>query len=132
MNKILIKNITQRIFTINDLKLSELYKMILMNYDNEALTKPILKTLKKLIPYQGRKWKSTNMDLISQIYLNLKLSLKDNWLTGKDLESDINNSYDQEIALRALLQFYNLRRYKDEMERIGYGIEEIPTLNLDD
>lgn len=132
MNKILLKNITQRIFTINDLKLSELYKMILMNYDNESLTKPILKTLKKLVPYQGRKWKSTNMDLISQIYLKLKLSLKDNWLTGKDLESDINNSYDQEIALRALLQFYNLRKYRGEMESIGYGIEDIPNLDLDD
>ncbi|RLV89986.1 Factor arrest protein 11 [Spathaspora sp. JA1] len=134
-NKILIKNQTQRIFTLNDLKPSELYKMILMNYDNDAFTKPILKTLKKLIPYQGRKWKSINMDLISQIYLNLKLSMKDNWLSGKDLESDFNNSYDQEIALRGLLQFYNMRNFPDQMEKIGYRVNhelDVPILNLND
>ncbi|EGW30064.1 factor arrest protein 11 [Spathaspora passalidarum NRRL Y-27907] len=134
-NKILIKNQTQRIFTLNDLKPSELYKMILMNYDNDAFTKPILKTLKKLIPYQGRKWKSINMDLISQIYLNLKLSMKDHWLSGKDLESDFNNSYDQEIALRGLLQFYNMRNFPKQMEKIGYQVNhdlDIPVMNLND
>ncbi|CAN3373187.1 hypothetical protein DIURU_001160 [Diutina rugosa] len=134
-NKLLLKNQTQRIFTMNELKPSELYKMILINYDCPALTMPILKILKKLVPYQGRKWKSSNMDLISQIYLNLRLSLKDNWLSGKDLETDFNNSYDQEIALRALLQFYNISRYPDEMEKIGYKANsnlDIPALSLDD
>ncbi|KAK6461631.1 factor arrest protein 11 [Scheffersomyces coipomensis] len=133
IKKILIKNVTQRIFTLNELKPTELFKMIVMNYDNEAFTKPILKTLKKLIPYQGRKWKTINMDLISLIYLNLKLTLKDNWLSGKDLESDFNNSLDQEIALRALLQFYNIRKYPQQMESIGYHIDkdfDIPFLNL--
>jgi len=132
-NKILIKNSSQRIFTLNELKPSEMYKMILINYDNKAFTIPILKTLKKLVPYQGRKWKSINMDLISQIYLNLRLSLKDNWLSGKDLESDFNNSYDQEIALRALLQFYNMRKYPKQMENIGYHLSRdlpIPTFDL--
>ncbi|ABN65029.2 Factor arrest protein 11 [Scheffersomyces stipitis CBS 6054] len=135
INKILIKNVTHRIFTFNELKPSELYKMILINYDNESLSKPILKTLKKLIPYQGRKWKSINMDLISQIYLNLKLSVKDNWLSGKDLESDFNNSYDQEIALRGLLQFYNIRKYPKQMNLIGYQINkdlDIPVFNLNE
>lgn len=135
-NKILIKNQSQRIFTFNDLKPSELYKMILINYDCQSFNKPILKTLKKLIPYQGRKWKSSNMDLISQIYLNLKLSMKDNWLSGKDLESDFNNSYDQEIALRGLLQFYNMRNYPLQMNKIGYRINHdimnIPQLDLND
>jgi hypothetical protein len=132
-NKILIKNSSQRIFTLNELKPSELYKMILINYDNKAFSIPILKTLKKLVPYQGRKWKSINMDLISQIYLNLRLSLKDNWLSGKDLESDFNNSYDQEIALRAILQFYNMRKYPKQMESIGYHLSRdlpIPTFDL--
>lgn len=135
MDKLLVKNITQRIFALNELKPSELFKMIVLNYDNEALTKPILKILKKLIPYQGRKWKSINMDLISQIYLNMELSLKDNWLSGKDLESDFNNSYDQEIALRALLQFYNVSRYPKKMELLGYKINldiDIPLLSLND
>lgn len=134
-NKILIKNLTQRIFTLNGLKPSELYKMLIINYNCPSLTIPILKTLKKLVPYQGRKWKSINMDLISQIYLNLKLSLKDNWLSGKDLETDFNNSYDQEIALRALIQFYNMRKYPNQMEQIGYKLTndiDIPMLDLND
>lgn len=133
-NKILIKNQSQRIFTLNDLKPTELYKMILLNYDCEPFNGPILRTLKKLIPYQGRKWKAANMDLISQIYLSLKLSMKDNWLSGKDLESDFNNSYDQEIALRGLLQFYNVRKYPKQMEMMGYEIKDdimnIPQLDL--
>ncbi|CUM66059.1 uncharacterized protein PRCAT00003713001 [Priceomyces carsonii] len=123
-NKILVKSIFQRIFALNEQKPSELFKMILMNYQNKYLSYPILKMLKKLIPYQGRKWKSVNMDLISMIYLNLKLSMKDSWLSGRDLENDFNNSYDQEIALRSLLQFYNIRNYRDQMKNLGYAASE--------
>jgi len=74
------------------------------------------------------------MDLISKIYLNCRLGLRDNWLSGKDLENDFNNSFDQEIALRALLQFYNIKNYPLQMESLGYQIstEEIPNINLDD
>lgn len=134
-NKILLKNQSQRIFSINDIKPSELFKMILINYDNEAFSHPILKILKKLVPYQGRKWKSMNMDLISTIYLNCKLSMKDNWLSGKDLGSEFNNSYDQEVALRALLQFYNIKRYNGE--HLGYKLQrdeivDVPPLKLNE
>lgn len=131
-NKILIKNVTQRIFILNESKPTELFKVILLNYTNPHMQTPILKILKKLIPYQGRKWKSVNMDLISLIYLNLRLSLKDNWLSGRDVENDFNNSFDQEIALRSLLQFYNMRRYPDQMKSLGYQVstDEIPILDL--
>ncbi|KAI5965114.1 FAR11 [Candida theae] len=135
-NKILIKNQSHRIFSMNDIKPSELFKMILINYDNEAFSHSILKILKKLVPYQGRKWKSMNMDLISTIYLNCKLSMKDNWLSGKDLGSEFHNSYDQEVALRALLQFYNIKRYSGD--KLGYklnrsdNLADIPLLNLND
>lgn len=131
-NKVLIGGVTQRIFSINELKPSELFKMLLLNYDNDYLNKPTLKILKKLVPYQGRKWKSMNMDLISLIYLNLRLSLKDNWLSGKDLESDYNKSFDQEVALRCMLQFYNMRKYPDQMEHMGYSLsfDSIPDLSI--
>ena len=74
------------------------------------------------------------MELISQIYLHCKLNLRDSWLSGKDLENDFNNSFGQEIALRGLLQFYCLRRYPLQMEKMGYEllIENIEELNLDD
>lgn len=132
---LVLPHLTQRICTMNELKPLELYKMLLINYDCPAFSEPILHTLKKLIPYQGRKWKLSNMDLISQVYLNLKLLLKDNWLSGRDLELDFNNSYDQEIALRALLQFYNARHYPLQMEEVGYHVSadpDIPSLSLDD
>lgn len=121
-NKILIKNISQRIFVFNETKSTDLLKVILLNFINDELRFPILKIFKKLIPYQGRKWRALNMDVISLIYLHLKLSLKDNWLSGKDLECDFNNSFNQEIALRSLLQFYNIRKYPQQMLSLGYAL----------
>ncbi|CCE85656.1 Piso0_005274 [Millerozyma farinosa CBS 7064] len=129
-NKVLIKNLIQRIFTINEHKPSEILKIILTNYDNKALSKPALKILKKIVPYQGRKWKSLNMELISKIYLNCQLGLRDTWLSGRDLDNDFNNSVNQEIALRALIQFYNMREYPESMKALGYGISEDDPFNL--
>lgn len=132
-NKILIKNYTQRILTLNELKPSEMFKMLVIHFNNRYLSSPILKILKKLTPYQGRKWKSVNMDLISLIYLKCRLSLKDNWLSGRDLESDFNNSFDQEISLRGLLQFYNMRKYPHKMVSLGYEIsKDFASFPLDD
>lgn len=122
LNKVLIKNYTQRILTFNECKPSEIFRMLVTNFDNKHLTTPILKIVKKLLPYQGRKWKSFNMGVISLIYMRLKLTMRDNWLSGKDLENDFNNSLDQEISLRGLLQFYNMRKYPDKMTSFGYEI----------
>lgn len=133
-NKILIKNISQRIFLFNETKSTDLLKVVLLNYINDEFRRPILKIFKKLVPYQGRKWRAINMDVVSLIYLHLKLSLKDDWLSGKDLECDFNNSFDQEIALRSLLQFYNLRNYPNQMLSLGYSlaIENIPQVEYDE
>ncbi|RCK65568.1 Factor arrest protein 11 [Candida viswanathii] len=103
-NKILIKNQSQRIFTLNDLK-----PLIVQNDSFElrlcCFNIPILKTLKKLIP---------------QIYLNLKLSMKDNWLSGKDLESDSITP--------------TIKRLPCQMEMMGYQVKDdimnIPQLDL--
>lgn len=132
-NKVLVKNVSQRAFVLNETKPTDLLKVVLQNFINDSLRMPILKMFKKLIPYQGRKWRAMNMEVISQIFLHLKLSLRDNWLSGKDLEKDFNNSFDQEIALRSLLQFYNIRRYPEEMRKLGFVIstENIPTFDFD-
>lgn len=133
-NKILIKNISQRIFVFNETKPTDLLKVVLLNFINDEFRLPILKIFKKLIPYQGRKWRALNMDVVSLIYLHLKLSLKDDWLSGKDLECDFNNSFDQEIALRSLLQFYNIRKYPNQMLSLGYALtpHTIPQVDLDE
>lgn len=122
VNKVLVRNVSQRIFTFNDAKPTDLLKLVLTNYENDCFKIPILKIFKKLTPYQGRKWRALNMDVISLIYLNLRLSLNDNWISGKDIESDFNNSLDQEVALRLLLQFYHMRRYPEQMASLGYEI----------
>ncbi|OBA21696.1 hypothetical protein METBIDRAFT_32170 [Metschnikowia bicuspidata var. bicuspidata NRRL YB-4993] len=118
--KVLIKNILQRVLAFNEAKPTEWLKIILLNYVNEDLRKPILKIFKKITPYQGRKWRTLNMDVISLIYLHMKLSLKDNWLSGKDLENELKDSLDQEISLRSFLQFYNVKYYPHEMRSLGY------------
>lgn len=121
-NKISIKGVSQRIFAIIETKPTDLLKLVLLNYINDDLKIPILKIFKKIIPFQGRKWRAMNMEVISQVFLNLKLTIRDNWLSGRDLESDFNNSIDQEIALRSLLQFYNMRKYPEQMKQLGYTV----------
>lgn len=117
-NKIVIKRLPKRVFALSEQKPTELLKLIL-TYDNDAIRLPILKMLKKLTPYQGRKWRALNMDLVSQIYLHLQLTLKDTFLSGRDLETDFGNANKQEAALASLLQFYNMRRYPRQMEALG-------------
>ena len=60
------------------------------------------------------------MDLISMVYLHMKPQLNENWLSGRDLDGELQDAYGQEIALRAIIQFYNLRRYGDVMSELGY------------
>lgn len=61
------------------------------------------------------------MELISGVYLYEKLELTDNWVTGKDISGELSDACGQEIALRALLQFYNFQHYEISMEDLGYG-----------
>lgn len=123
-DEVLIKNVSQRILAFNETKPTDLLKLILLNYTNDCLRTPILNVFKKLTPYQGRKWRALNMDVVSLVYLHLDLSLKDDWLSGRDLESDLNESLDQELSLRSLLQFYNIRRYPDEYRNLGYSVNK--------
>lgn len=132
---ILNKSLTNfhRIYSLNELRPSELLKLLVVNYDCAPISTPVLKILKKLVPYQGRKWKSNNMDLISLIYLSCNLSMRDNWLSGRDLENDFNNAIDQEISLRGLLQFYHMRKYPNKMVHLGYEIpKDFVPLPIDD
>ncbi|CCF60279.1 hypothetical protein KAFR_0J02150 [Kazachstania africana CBS 2517] len=82
---------------------------------------PMLKIVKELTPFKNKKWKSEHMDLISGVYLYEKLELMDNWVTGKDIPRELNDACGQEIALRALVQFYNFNHYELSMEDLGYS-----------
>lgn len=110
---------TQRILTLCEKDFTSSLRPVFSFY-NPDLWHPALKIIKEITPFNGKKWKSDNMDLISLVYLHGKLNLRDNWLSGRDITSEIDDGYGQELALRALVQFYNVRKYKDAMVQLGY------------
>lgn len=110
---------TQRILALSEKDPARLFKPFFLMV-NDSLWKPILKMIKEITPFNGRKWKSYNMDLISMVYLHMKPQLRENWLSGRDLDGELKDAYGQEIALRAIIQFYNLRRYSESMNELGY------------
>ncbi|CEP23670.1 unnamed protein product [Cyberlindnera jadinii] len=110
---------TQRILSISELNPAPALKNIL-SLSNPSLWSPVLKISKQITSFNGKKWKANNMDLISMVYIHGKLDLKDNWLSGRDIDAEVADAYGQEIALRALVQFFNSRRYGDTMKELGY------------
>ncbi|CUS22316.1 LAQU0S05e02630g1_1 [Lachancea quebecensis] len=94
---------------------------------NLDIYQPILKITQELTPFKNKKWKSEHMDLISGVYLYRRLKLSDNWVTGKDITGELNDACGQEIALRALLQFYNFLHYKPSIEHLGYHDKSDPS-----
>lgn len=91
---------------------------------------PILKIIKELTPFKNKRWKSEHMDLISGVFLYERLDLVDNWVTGKDISGELMDAYGQEIAMRALIQFYNFEHYDVSMEDLGYSRITKPGTNL--
>ncbi|CCH60551.1 hypothetical protein TBLA_0D00410 [Henningerozyma blattae CBS 6284] len=94
----------------------KLYKIF-----NLDIYHPMLRIMRELTPFKNKRWKSEHMELISGVYLYEKLELIENWVTGKEISSELNDACAQEIALRALLQFYNFLHYEHSMEDMGYA-----------
>jgi len=70
----------------------------------------VLKLIKSQVPFCGRKWRQSNMKVITAIYLNCRPDLRDEWLTGTEVD-DVGDAQAQEQALRHLVKFYNNKRY---------------------
>jgi hypothetical protein len=99
-----------------------------------------LKLFKNQVPYCGRKWRQGNMRVITAVYLHVRPELRDDWLTGGDVDGEVEQSVPMEQSLRALTHWSNLRRYPEamgsrrgvlkeeqdffarELEKMGYGI----------
>ncbi|GME27068.1 N1221-like protein [Neofusicoccum parvum] len=75
-----------------------------------------LKLFKNQVPYCGRKWRQSNMRVITAVYLHCRPELRDDWLAGSDVDADVDESVPLEQALRALTHWFNLKRYP---ERLG-------------
>ncbi|KKY25423.1 putative required for hyphal anastomosis [Diplodia seriata] len=81
-----------------------------------ALRLYTLKLFKNQVPYCGRKWRQSNMRVITAVYLHCRPELRDDWLAGSDVDADVDESVPLEQALRALTHWFNLKRYP---ERLG-------------
>lgn len=69
-----------------------------------------LKVIKSQVPFCGRKWRQSNMKVITAIYLRCRPDLRDEWLSGADVDGDVEESLPQEQALRSLIKYYNQTR----------------------
>ncbi|KAI9846646.1 MAG: Factor arrest protein 11 [Thelocarpon superellum] len=74
-----------------------------------------LKLFKNQVPYCGRKWRSSNMRVITAVYLYCRPDLRDDWLAGSDVDAEVEEALPLEQALRALTHWHNLRRYPAQM-----------------
>ncbi|KAF2744311.1 N1221-domain-containing protein [Sporormia fimetaria CBS 119925] len=74
-----------------------------------------LKLFKNQVPYCGRKWRQSNMRVITAVYLHCRPELRDDWLAGSDVDADVDESMPLEKALRSLTHWFNLKRYPDAM-----------------
>lgn len=74
-----------------------------------------LKLFKNQVPYCGRKWRQSNMRVITAVYLHCRPELRDEWLAGSDVDAEVDQALPLEQALRSLTHWFNVRRYPDKM-----------------
>ncbi|PHH68890.1 hypothetical protein CDD82_199 [Ophiocordyceps australis] len=74
-----------------------------------------LKIFKNQVPYCGRKWRQSNMRVITAIYLHCRPELRDEWLAGSDIDAEVEGALPHEHALRSLTHWHNMRRFADKM-----------------
>ncbi|KAJ3788830.1 hypothetical protein GGU10DRAFT_345110 [Lentinula aff. detonsa] len=105
----LSKHRSHRIWMLVQYKSSAVLKRVL-KVQHPMLQLHLLKLIKSQVPFCGRKWRQTNMKVITAIYLNCRPDLRDEWLTGTEVD-DVSDASAQEQALRHLVKFYNNKRY---------------------
>ncbi|KAI1079354.1 N1221-domain-containing protein [Whalleya microplaca] len=74
-----------------------------------------LKLFKNQVPYCGRKWRQSNMRVITAVYLHCRPELRDEWLAGSDVDAEVEEALPLEQALRSLTHWFNVRRYPNQM-----------------
>ncbi|KAI0053040.1 hypothetical protein FA95DRAFT_1552928 [Auriscalpium vulgare] len=105
----LSKHRSHRIKMLVQYKSTAVLKRVL-KVQHPVLQLHILKLIKSQVPFSGRRWRQTNMQVITSIYLNCRPDLRDEWLTANETD-DVGESQHQEQALRHLVKFYNTKRY---------------------
>ena len=53
--------------------------------------------------------------------MTIRPELREDWLTTGDIEAEVGDAQTLENALRAMIHYYNVRRYPEEMAAAGRG-----------
>lgn len=114
-----------RILLLVQYKSSAILKRTL-SVPHDALELYVLKILKCQIPYCGRKWRQSNMNIITQIYLRCRPHLRDEWTGGGDVDMEVEASLSEEQTIRALIQYYNRTQYHFLAPVAGSSAESAP------
>lgn len=108
-----------RILLLVQYKSSQILRRILRVPD-PLIRLYVLKLFKSQVPYCGRKWRQSNMKVITAIYLHCRPELRDEWLAGmhdQSVEGEVDEALPLEWALRGLTFWWIKRRYRDVMGR---------------
>ncbi|KAK6189308.1 hypothetical protein LQW54_013397 [Pestalotiopsis sp. IQ-011] len=81
----------------------------------EELRLYTLKLFKNQVPYCGRKWRQSNMRVITAVYLHCRPELRDEWLAGSDVDAEVEEALPLEQAMRSLTHWFNVKRHPDQM-----------------
>ena len=92
-----------------------------LRVQHTALQQYVLKLIKSQVPFCGRKWRQSNMRIITLIYLLCKPTLRDDWLGGGDIDAEVEASLPEEQTLRTLIQYYNQTRFGARTAVAGAG-----------
>lgn len=60
------------------------------------------------------------MKVITQIYMSCRPELREDWIAGTEADTDLEEAKHQEEAIRALVQFYNIRNFPVQCKEMGY------------
>ena len=110
-----------RILLLVQYKSSQVLRRILRVPD-PMLRLYVLKLFKSQVPYCGRKWRQSNMRVITAIYLHCRPELRDEWLAGmhdSNVEGEVDDAVPLEWALRGLTYWWQKRVYGDVMKTRG-------------
>jgi len=109
--QMITKRKLHRILALVQWKTSAVLKRIL-RVNHIGIQLYALKLLKSQVPFLGKKWKSSNMRIITAIYLNLRPDIEDNYLCS-DNEVDVDDALYQEQQLRNIIAHYHKRMFPD-------------------
>ncbi|KAG0256141.1 Factor arrest protein 11 [Mortierella polycephala] len=104
----LTKNKIHRVLLLVQYKSSAILKRLL-KINHPDLQKYVYKALKSQVPFLGRKWRSSHMKVITGIYLYCRSNLRDDWISGADVERDLEDALPAEQQLRNMIRHYHDR-----------------------